>query len=323
MSYGSYHEMIAAFWALYREEAWADALGLLVREGDSFPDEAAHVLYLRSCVAARSGQPEVAVRVLAGALERGLWYGEGLMRASPSWQSLQGRADFEGMVEICREREKAATAAASPALLVETPDDTASGPSAAPVLVAVHGNGDHAKAALAGWRPLVAHGWAVAAVQSSQVSGPERFGWFDQALAVREIEELVASLGARPAIDRGRTIIAGFQLGGEPALRVALRHRVQARGFVLIDPFGPATPPAEEWAALAAARPVSGLRGSILLADHALHLSHDLPRGIAAALTARGVSCDIGSEPGLGYDYPPDPWPAFSRALAHIEAPGA
>jgi dienelactone hydrolase len=241
------------------------------------------------------------------------------MRSSPSWKSLQGRPDFERLVEICQGREAAAHAAASPRLVVELPEG-ASPTVPAPVLVAVHGNGDHAGAALDGWRPLLAQGWAVAAVQSSQVSGPERFGWFDQELAVREIEELISTLDGRAGIDAQRMMIAGFQLGGEPALRVALRRRVPVPGFVLIDPFGPATPPAAEWASIVTAQPVSGLRGRMLLAAHALHLSHDVARSIAAVLSAHGVPCDVRHVPGLGYGYLVDVWPAFSEALAFIEA---
>lgn len=318
MTFGSYEEMISAFWTLYRGESWDDALDLLTREGDAFPEQASHVLYLRSCVAARAGRTEAAVGILAEAIERGHWYGQGLLRASPSWQPLQGMPEFELLVEACRRAEAAAQAVAAPKLLLETPDDAPAGPPT-PVLVAVHGNGDNAEAALAGWRPLVSRGWAVAAPQSSQVANSGQFGWFDQELAVREIEQLVATLRKNSAVDARRIVIAGFQLGGEPALRVALRRRVPASGFILIDPFGPATPPVSDWLPLVQQQPVDGLRGCILLAERALHLSHDLPRDMAAVLSSNGVPCDVRQVPGLGYGYPPDVWQAFSLALAFIE----
>jgi len=318
MRFDSYDEMASAFWALYRSEAWEDALDLLTPEADAFPDHASQVLYLRSCVAARAGRPEAAVRILAEAVERGHWYGEGLMRASPSWKSLQGRPDFERLVDTCRRREAAAQAAAVPRLLLETPDDGRIG-RPAPVLVAVHGNGDNAEAALAGWRPIVSRGWAVAALQSSQVAGSGQFGWFDQELAVREIEQLIATLRERSAIDANRMVIAAFHLGGEPALRVALRRQVPVSGFVLIDPFGPATPAAPDWLPLVGPQREAGLRGCILLAERPLHLSHDLPRSIAAVLSSNGVPCGVHQVSGLGYGYPPDVWSAFSLALAFIE----
>lgn len=317
MSFDSYYEMASAFWALYRSEAWEDALDLLTQQGDAFAEQASRVLYLRSCVAARAGRPEDAVRILAEAVERGHWYGKGLMRASPSWKPLQGRPDFERLVETCRRREADAQAAAAPRLLLETPDGGGMG-LPTPVLVAIHGNGDNAEAALAGWRPIVSDGWAVAALQSSQVAGSGQFGWFDQELAVREIEQLIATLRAHSAIDATRMVIAGFHLGGEPALRVALRRRVPVNGFVLIDPFGPATPAPPDWKPLVEQQREAGLRGCILLAERAIHLSHDLPRGIAAVLNSNGVPCSVQLS-DLGYGYPPNVWSAFSLALAFIE----
>src|SRR5262245_40174493 len=102
-----YDEFMGQAMALYRDGAYGDVLALLTEEGAQYPDEAATVLYLQSCMAARVGQPDLALDVLQDALDRGIWYGEQMMRESPSWQPLQGLPRFEQLatVAIARQRE--------------------------------------------------------------------------------------------------------------------------------------------------------------------------------------------------------------------------
>src|ERR1043165_2730801 len=102
----TYEEMNAEAMLLYGEQKFGQVLDLLTREGENYPEQAIDVLYLRSCMAARVGQPELALQILQGALDQGLWYGYTVMRQSPSWQSLQGVPEFERIVEICKAREE-------------------------------------------------------------------------------------------------------------------------------------------------------------------------------------------------------------------------
>ena len=112
MATRSYDEFYAEAMEHYQAQDYAGALAILTREGDRFPEEAANVLYLRSCMAARVGQPDLALQILEDALNRGLWYGEQLMRESPSWQPLQGLPAFERIAAVCKERQAAARSAA-------------------------------------------------------------------------------------------------------------------------------------------------------------------------------------------------------------------
>src|SRR5690349_12140206 len=80
---------------LYQQGDYGATLDLLTREGDQFPDEGSWVLYMRACMAARVGQPAETVRLLDEALAQGYWYGEPVMRQSPSFLPLQGQPEFE------------------------------------------------------------------------------------------------------------------------------------------------------------------------------------------------------------------------------------
>lgn len=90
------------------EQRYADAYRLVTDEGPQFTENESDVYYLRSCAAARMGDAELAVALLREALARGHWYGEVLLRQSPSWEFLQGTADFEEAARESTARRRAA-----------------------------------------------------------------------------------------------------------------------------------------------------------------------------------------------------------------------
>src|SRR5688572_12433228 len=83
----------------YGEGRFSEALELLTREGGRFPEQDVVSLYLRSCLAARLGQTDLALDLLDESLGKGYWYGEPVMRQSPSWGVLQGMPRFEAAVQ--------------------------------------------------------------------------------------------------------------------------------------------------------------------------------------------------------------------------------
>lgn len=91
------------------EQRYADAYRLVTDEGPQFTENESEVYYLRSCAAARMGDADLAVALLREALERGHWYGEVLLRQSPSWEPLQGTADFEVAARESTARRRAAS----------------------------------------------------------------------------------------------------------------------------------------------------------------------------------------------------------------------
>ena len=91
----SYQVLDARVMELYREQNYAGAFDLLTAEGPRYPGHETDVSYMRSCLAARKGDYGLAVEILEQTLEQGSWFGEMLLRRSPSWQPLQGRPDFE------------------------------------------------------------------------------------------------------------------------------------------------------------------------------------------------------------------------------------
>jgi dienelactone hydrolase len=300
---------------LYQQGDYAATLDLLTREGDQYPDEGSWVLYMRACMAARVGQPAETVRLLDEALDRGYWFGEPVMRQSPSFLPLQGQPDFERVAALNIAR--AAEAHAEPVLLVREPDGGCAG-APCPAVLALHGNGADGPSALRGWEPLVDRGWLLAALQSSQIAGQNQFVWDDQAVALREAADHYAALQAQYTLDPARTLVAGFSMGGETALRLALSRTIPVRGFILLGPGGPTIDTPNAWLPLITQHGADGLRGAVILGEADTGVPHDAIRAIVALLNEHGIPCLLETVPGVRHAYPPDFGPILDRALAFV-----
>ena len=307
MTTRTYDEMNAEAMRLYQDQDYAAVLDHLDREGDRYPEMAHKVYYLRSCMAVRVGKPELAVQLIEEALDKGFFYGERIMRDSPSWQPLQGTPEFERLVAICKVRQAEAQAGA--ALLTAEPEGGCREDSPCPALVALHGNMDDGASALIGWRAAVSQGWLLAAIQSSQVAMTKTYLWDDQETAMRDLEVRYAELRRLHAIDTNRVVIAGFSLGGETALRAALSGAIPARGFILLGPGGLTIDTPEAWLPLITQGAERNLRGYVLLGEEDAGVPHDAICALVELLNANGIPCHLEILPGLAHEYPPEPGP--------------
>ena len=155
----TYEDFNAEAMALYNEQKYAEMYDLLTKEGGRFTDpaQANEVLYLRSCMAARTGRPELALSLIRESLDRGMWHGEEVLRQSPSWQSLQGTPEFERLAE--ESLRMGAEAYVGPQMEVVEPEGGCLPMNPCPVVMALHGNGSTMQATLQEWRPVLEMGW--------------------------------------------------------------------------------------------------------------------------------------------------------------------
>ncbi len=144
----TYDELYTEALRLHQSGQWAQAYDLLTSEGERFtdPGEENMILYLRSCTTARAGNPEQAIALIQQAFDKGYWYGETIMRDSPSYATLQGRPEFERLVELGKARH--AEASGTPQLLVAEPGGGRNCEQPYPTLVVLHGNTQTGQAAL-------------------------------------------------------------------------------------------------------------------------------------------------------------------------------
>lgn len=306
---------------LYGEQNYSGVYDLLTEEGERFPEEAFTILYMRSCMAARMGRNDHAVDLLREADSKGIWYGEVLMRQSPSWLPLQGSQDFEEMATIFKQREK--DAYVGPLMLVEEPAGGCSPDKPCPTLITLHGNQQNARRSLAGWHAAGEFGWLQASLQSSLVMSSDSFVWDDQDVVLPEIAAHYADLTARYNVDTSRVILAGFSMGGETALRASLTGTIPVEGFILLGPGGPTINDAEPelWLPLIEQAKEAGrsLRGYVFVGELDNTIPHDGIRKIVELLTDNGIPTEFESIPDYAHEYPTDFAPHIARAIAFIE----
>lgn len=314
MTYTTYDDLHRDVIARYRTGDFAAAYDLLTQAEADLPDDAANILYMRSCMAARIDQPDLALDILEHALGRNFWYGEDMMRQSPSWQGLQGNPRFEELARTSIERHRAAHATARARLLIGAPQGGCTIDQPCPTLLALHGNTHNGAESQRGWQPLVDAGWLLAAIQSSQIAGYEAFVWNDAAVALRDVRQQYALLREQYAIDEARLLIAGFSLGGAVALHTALTGAVPVRGFVLL---GPALEPAavQTWLEQYHPTPYS-LRGYVLLGADDQAVDRAAIQQSVTLLNGNGIACELEIIADLSHEYPRDAGATLRRAVA-------
>ena len=316
MATKSFEEFNGELMTLYGQQRFGDVLERLVADGDAYPANASDVLYLRSCMEARLGQPERAIATLQKAIDQGYWYGDYVLRMSPSWQSLQDVPEFVRLADICRARQADAQGEAQ--LFILEPGGTATHRTDHPLLIALHGNGADGPSALDGWRAVIENGWYLAALKSSQLAGMNAHIWDDQEIAMRELTEQNAALREEQPIDVEKVVLAGFSMGGETALRAALLGTIPVRGFILLGPGGPTIDTPDEWIPLIEGASGRDLRGYVLMGEADDGIPQDAVRQIVDLLNEHGVPTQLETLPNLRHEYPHDFKPYIDRALAFL-----
>ena len=313
----SFDAFYAQVMQLFQAQAYGDAYTLLTEQSDHYPDQASTVLYLRSCLATRMQQPDLAVHVLQAAADRGFWYSENVMRNSPSYQPLQGLPAFEALVTTFSARHAAVPR--EPRRMVLEPEGGCSSDRPCPLFLALHGNGDNATNTLHAWRSIVDDDWMLAALQSSQIETMDGYVWNDQEVARQEIDTHYRTLQTDYTLDAEQVIIAGFSMGGATALRLALDGPFPVQGFTLLGPGGPPMESVEDWMPLIEQGAARGVRGYVILGEADASIPQATIHTLVQELSARGIPCELETLPGLAHAYPPDFGSIIRRALAFIQ----
>jgi predicted esterase len=318
MSNLTFGDLETQLYQLYQGGEYAQALDLATREASRFPTEAWRVTYWRICMASLLGETTLALQLLEEALEAGFWYAEAQLREDPDLQPLQGLPWFEQLVEVCRKRHAEAQGQAAPALLALQPEGQCqAGLQPCPLLLALHGNNRNAEYSLGFWRSAVSKGWLLALPQSSQIRSPDGYAWNDRDWAVREIQEHYATLCEQYAVDPDRVIVAGFSMGGELAIWLAMSGTIEARGFIAVGPGGPYMNEPDNWVPLIEDSQQRGLRGYLVVGEQDV-FCYEGTQSLAALLRSRDVPCELEVHPNLGHDFPSEFQQSLAQALEFL-----
>jgi predicted esterase len=314
----TFSEFQTQLYQLYQKGEYAQALDLVTRAASQFPTEGARTYYWRICMASLVNETVLAFQLLQEALEAGFWYAEAQLREDPDLQPLQGLPQFERLVEVCRKRQAEAQAQAVPALLaLQSEGGCQAGLQPCPLLLALHGNYSTAEKSVGFWRSAVSKGWLLALPQSSQAGRSDGYVWNDRDWAVREMQEHVVALCEQYAVDPHRVVVAGFSLGGELAIWLALSGTIEARGFIAMGPGGPYMREPDNWVPLIEASQGRGLRGYLVVGELDV-FCYEGTLALAALLKSRDIPCKLEVHPNLGHDFPSDFQQSLPRALEFV-----
>jgi predicted esterase len=295
---------------LYNQKHYRDALDLLEREWERFPQPGL-MYHWKMCLAARAGEPATAIQAFREALDQGHWYPERLVREDEDLQSLQGVPEYEELVALSLKRYAAAEASAKPELLVVPPEVTTS--SLMPVLIGLHGNSQTARLAADNWSELRKRGWLLALPQSSQPLTSDAYMWDDFEKGANEVQRLCSRLLDEYNIDPERILVGGFSAGGGLAIQLAVSGALKARGFIVVGPYlrnlDVLTPFLPEARAKA-------VKGYIIMGQKEPVEGQELMQQTAGFLQEHGIVCELEPHPDLAHAFPPDFGASLDRALA-------
>lgn len=302
MASPAFPNLRAQVFALYEQQAWAEALVLLEQHAPAFaePSEAASVVFWQACFRSLLGRTDEALDTLESGLGRGLWWAEQRLRFDPDLQPLQGLPRLDGIIATCRTRCAEAERHVRPERLVAEP---VAQMAPFPLLLALHGYDGAAAGTLPAWSPLSAHGWLVAALQSSQMAGLAGYHWSDEARTRQEVRQHLDELAAAYPLNLERLAIGGFSNGGRAALLLAFTRALPVTAVVSVG----ASLPDEALAALdwEASGGAGWPRLLWLVGERD---AYALPRitSQAEVFTGHGVAVTVEIVPGLGHEVPLD-----------------
>ncbi len=295
--------------SLYGSGNFKEALAVADTLATEFPEESASTDFWRICLLNVSGETQNALDTMQKSIAAGMWWSEAQLRADTDLASLQGDAEFERMVAICRKRQSVAHADAKPGLLVIEPD----GEGPHPLLIALHGRSSSPEHDLARWELLVPEGWLLALPQSSQLGSPNSYVWDDTEKGMAEIADHYHSLLEKYRIDASRVILGGFSQGAALALLLTLDGRVPACGFLPVSPGGLGEADLEALAKSASERKP---RGYMVLGGR--DFRYEMLKGIHNTLCACQIACALEEHPAMAHEFPADFDQTLRKALAFL-----
>jgi len=319
MEYLTFNDLQTHIQALYREKDYAAALDLATEQSPNFPEQFHLLYYWRICMAARINQIDLALQLLDEFIESGFWYGETLLRKSPSLLPLQGMPEFEQRVELNRRLRSEENSQLYPLLILRSTGRCSVDQEPCPLLIAMHANASTAQKSIDFWQAAASAGWLVAIPQSTQAMWKGAYVWDDREIAEQELLRHFRSLTEQYSVDLKRVVIAGHSMGGELAVWLAIKGVLPAAGFIAIGPGGPLMDDVENWTALLKENASQKLRGYLILGDEDNTIFPDHAYSLAKILNRAGIPTEIEEIPGVGQDFAQEYADGLLRGLNFIE----
>jgi pimeloyl-ACP methyl ester carboxylesterase len=318
MNHPSFEEVQNQIQQHYQNGEYDRALELSTRMAASFPDQAPLFYYWRICMTARLGEIQESLRLLQEVLDQGIWYGEVLLRRSPSLQPLQELPAFQELVEQNLRLQAHDQEGTFPLITLRPQGECEAGGLPCPLLIALHGNGSSAQASVNFWSPAASEGWLVAVPQSTQAMWKDSYVWNDLEAAREEIQRHMASLVRQYSVDPAFMLAAGHSMGGEVAMWLSLTGAIPTNGFVAIGPGGPLMEEPGSWQPIIDGSAGRDLRGYVIIGEKDDLILRENLELLVDRLSEGGIPCDLEIVPDAGHDFMVGYESALLRGLDYV-----
>ncbi len=318
MNARTFDEVQASIQRFYQQGKYTAALDLATQELSHYPDQTPLLNYWRICMAARLEDKELSIRLLDEQTRSGFWYGEVLLRKSPSLLPLQGLPEYERLVGLNRQLQELDRVTNFPLITLRPEGKCQSDTPACPLLIGLHANGGTAQTSINFWRSAANLGFVVAVPQSSQAMWKDSYVWNDLEIAKEEVARDYARLTQKYSLDAQRVVLAGHSMGGEVAIWLALTGAIRVRGFIAFGPGGPYMDNPSDWLSVIQERSDPDLRGYIVVGEQDDTISQDGYRTLVEFFDQEGVPCELEVVPQAGHDFTMEYEASLKRALEFI-----
>ncbi len=303
MTTPSYNELMNDGFRKYKEGKYAEAYELVTRIAPTLSGNPPQVYNFRFCLASIGGKHDLALEIMHEAImEKGYWYSKEFLDDA-DLDPIRETESFREVAAICAKREEVAKRNAHPESKIFEPDPR--GMDA--VLIALHGNGQNNSLSKQDWNQCLRKGYALALLQSSQISFADGFYWNDYEKGASELEDFWTDLNRKLNIER--SVVGGFSAGARVALYSILTNRIQPKAFILV---GPWIPEIEHWKGLID-RATKNVSGFIVCGDQDEDC-YPLAKKASGLLNQGGISTRLLVFPGLDHDFPDN----FNQILNQI-----
>lgn len=314
----SFEEIQTKIQKCYAERDYEGAYETATIFCDQFPEHRHVLYYLRSTMAARIGDYDLAISILEEMLNSGFWYGEVLLRGSPSYEALQGLPEFEQLVTLNRNLQELDHEQTLHLLTIRGEGKCLDVGDPCPLLLGLHANASNAQASIDFWRAAASDGWLVAVPQSSQALWKGAYLWDDRETSASEVQHHYQSIIEQYAVNQESTILAGHSMGGEMAAWMVLSGTLSAQGFIAFGPGGPFIDALENWAALIEQAAGTGVRGCIILGEEDDTVPQENIITFVEMLNQAEIPCQLEIVPQAGHEFVPQYEASLLRAIRFV-----
>lgn len=315
MSYETFDQLVEQLVHHFQNKEYAEALELVMTEGDKFSNDRIDVDYWKMVSAARVENRDLVYQVARQMLADGLWLGEYMLRKSPSFEPLQGNPEFEQIVTAFLEAKVRDVPSGEPIVITKFP--TNHSPNS-PLLIALHGNHSSAKKTLPFWELAVKDGWLTVIPQSPQYLYKDAIVWDDLEQSKAYIASQYDEIKKNTSFDLKRVVIAGHSMGGLVAIQIALQGLIPVSGFVVNGPAVPYLDEPEELDMLLPTARERGLRAYFIVGEKDEAIFTPKVKELAEKIKIAGIPCELEMVPDATHDYTPAYDAALRRGLAFI-----